>query len=156
MGINNKPDLSDSEYYYKGYEDDDDFEKVIVAGKAFDLSLQKFITKVNGKELNEKREPKVDTSTLKNGSTNAKYTQIKTPVLVQKGDIVTYTIRVYNEGEVDGYAESVADYLPAGLGYLVNYNTNINNYWALPTSGVETIKLSQVTNGKEMILCLNI
>ncbi len=146
-GKDNKTDLSDSNYYYKGQEDDDDFEKVIVAGKAFDLSLQKFITKVNGKELKESREPKVDTTTLKNGSTNATYTQVKTPVLVQKGDIVTYTIRVYNEGEVDGYAENVADYLPDGLGYLVNYNTNINNYWAIPNSGVETVKLSEITNG---------
>ncbi len=147
IGKDNKSDLSDSNYYYKGQEDDDDFEKVIVAGKAFDLSLQKFITKVNGKELKESREPKVDTTALKNGSTNADFTTIKTPVLVQKGDIVTYTIRVYNEGEVDGYAESVADYLPDGLGYLVNYNTNINNYWAIPTTGVQTVKLSEITNG---------
>ena len=147
IGIDNKSDLTDSNYHYKGHEDDDDFEKVIVAGRAFDLSLQKFITKVNGKELSESREPKVDTTTLKNGSTNATYTTIKTPVLVQKGDIVTYTIRVYNEGEVDGYAESVADYLPDGLGYLVNYNTNINNYWAIPNSGVQTVKLSEITNG---------
>lgn len=143
-----KGDLSDSNYFYKGQEDDDDFEKVVVAGKPFDLSLQKFITKVNGKALSQSREPVVDTTPLKNGSTNANYTTIKTPVLVQKGDIVTYKIRVYNEGEVDGYAESVADYLPDGLGYLVNYNDNINNYWALPTDGgAQTVKLSEITGG---------
>ena len=128
----NKSDLSDSNYYYQGQEDDDDFEKVIVAGKAFDLSLQKFITKVNGKAVSPSREPKVDTSPLKNSSENAKYEQVKTPIVVSKGDIVTYTIRVYNEGEVDGYAEKVADYLPAGLGFLVNYKANINNSWKLP------------------------
>lgn len=147
-GSENKEDLSDSNYFYKGSEDDDDFEKLIVAGKAFDLSLQKFITKVNGKTVTPSREPKVNTNPLKNGSTNAEYTTVKTPVFVQKGDIVTYTIRVYNEGEEDGYAESIADYLPDGLGYLVNYNENINNYWAIPTdSQVNTVKLNQVVNG---------
>lgn len=146
-GKNNKLDLSDTNYYYKGYEDDDDFEKVVVAGKPFDLSLQKFITKVNGKEV-ESREPKVDVTPLKNGSTNAKYETVKIPVLVQTGDIVTYKIRVYNEGEVDGYAENVADYLPEGLGYLVNYNDNINNYWAIPQdAGTKIVKLSEVSNG---------
>lgn len=148
-GKDNKADLADSSYFYKGIDnDDDDFEKLIVAGKAFDLSLQKFITKVNGKAVTENREPKVNTNPLKNGSTNAEYTTVKTPVFVQKGDIVTYTIRVYNEGEEDGYAESIADYLPDGLGYLVNYNENINNYWAIPTdSNVNTVKLNQIPNG---------
>jgi len=147
-GSNNKEDLKDSECYYKGFEDDDDFEKVVVAGKAFDLSLQKFITKVNGKTVTESREPGVDTTPLKNAATDAKYAQVKTPVLVQTGDVVTYKIRVYNEGELDGYAESVADYLPDGLGYLVNYNENINNYWAIPQdAGTNTVKLSEISNG---------
>lgn len=143
----NKSDLKDSNYYYKGQEDDDDFEKVKVAGRAFDLSLQKFITKVNGKAV-ESREPKVDTTPLKNSATEAKFETVKTPVLVQPGDIVTYTIRVYNEGEVDGYAESVADYLPSGLGYLVNYKDNIDNLWAIPeNAGAQTVKLSEISNG---------
>lgn len=147
-GKDNKSDLSDSEYFYKGQQDDDDFEKVIVAGKAFDLSLQKFITKLNGEKIAESREPKVDTTPLKNGLTNATYTQVKTPVLVQKGDIVTYTIRIYNEGEVDGYAQSVADYLPDGLGFLVNYQGNIDNCWALPNdgSGTDIVSLKSISN----------
>lgn len=144
-GKTNETDLSKSDIYYEGMEDDDDFEKVVIAGKAFDLSLQKFITKVNGKDV-ETREPKVDTTPLKNNSTDAKYTQVKTPVLVKKGDIVTYKIRVYNEGEVNGYAEDIADYLPTGLGYLVNYNKNIENYWAIPEDS-KTVKLNTITNG---------
>ena len=151
----NKTDLSDADYFYKGQEDDDDFEKVkviIPEKKPFDLSLQKFITKVNGKAVKESREPVVDVTPLKNGSTNATYTTIKTPVVVKVGDIVTYTIRVYNEGEADGYAERIADYLPDGLGYLVNYNTNIDNYWALPTdSTLNTVKLSAITNGTKNV-----
>ncbi len=140
----NPEDLSNPDYYYEGKQDDDDFEKVKVVGKAFDLSLQKFITTVNGKALTESREPKVNTNPLKNGLTNAEYTQVKTPVVVKKGDIVTYTIRVYNEGEVDGYAETVADYLPDGLGYLVNHKNNIDNYWAIPQDLQSTpVKLTE-------------
>ena len=144
---NNSKDLSDEDYYYKGREDDDDFEKVEVKGKPFDLSLKKFITRVNKTAPNPSREPKVDVTNLKNGGTDATYTTRKTPVVVEKGDIVTYTIRVYNEGELDGYAEEVADYIPQGLGFLVDYTTNLDNYWLI-SEDAETVKLSTIEGGK--------
>ncbi len=147
----NKSDLTDSEYFYQGREDDDDFEKVQVIGKAFDLSLKKFITKVNGATVNPSRAPSVDVSKLKNGtSTNATYTSTKTPLTVEKGDIVEYTIRVYNEGEVAGYAEEVADFIPEGLGFLVEYKTNIDNKWSIPQNS-ETVKLSTISNGTKNV-----
>ena len=106
--------------------------------KEFDLALRKFITKINGVSLtgDDDRTPKVDTSNL-NGIdpetgdkiTTAKYTHSKTPVVVKQGDIVTYKIRVYNEGELDGYATKIADYIPEGLGYLIDYKENTNNFW---------------------------
>ena len=46
-----------------------------------------------------------------------------------------------------GYAESVADYLPEGLGFLVDHTVNVDNYWAIPTDS-KTIKLSEIENGK--------
>lgn len=146
----NKEDLSDSEYYYKGLEDDDDFEKVVIEPKeeikTFDLSLKKFITKINGKTPEVSRQPKVDVTNLKNGSsTNATYTQTKASLEVKKGDIVTYTIRVYNEGELAGCAEEVSDFLPSGLGYLMNYNKNIENRWAIPADAQIT-KLGEIEN----------
>ena len=143
----NKEDLADENYFYKGREDDDDFESIEIEGKTFDLSLQKFITKINKNSPIKNREPIVDVTGLKNGtSTNAKYTTSKTPVLVEKGDIVTYTIRVYNEGELAGYAEEVADYLPEGLGFIVGHTTNVDNYWSLPED-VNTVKLGTIKNG---------
>ena len=143
----NKSDLTDEEYYYKGREDDDDFEKVEVEGKSFDLSLQKFVSKINNRAPATSREPVVDVAPLKNGGTDAKYTTYKTPLVVEKGDVLVYTIRVYNEGEMAGYAESVADYLPEGLGFLVDHTVNVDNYWAIPTDS-KTIKLSEIENGK--------
>ena len=144
----NKEDLSDSEYYYKGLEDDDDFEKVIIEpnNDVFDLALRKFITKINGKNTEVSREPKVDVSKLKDGtSTNATYTHTKTTLEVDKGDIVTYKIRVYNEGDIAGYAEEIADNIPSGLGYLMNYNANIENKWQIPENA-QTMKLSEIDN----------
>ena len=144
---NNKTDLTDSNYFYKGLEDDDDFAKIKVIGKSFDLNLKKFITKVNGEATKTSREPKVDLTKLKNEtSTDAEYTMVKTPLTVSKGDIITYTIRVYNEGEKAGYAEEVADYLPEGLGFLVNYKANVNNMWSIPKDA-KTVKLSSIENG---------
>lgn len=84
--------------------------------KEFDLSLRKFITEINGKELEESREPQVDVSKLISGeSTTATYNHSKNPVDVNTTDIVTYTIRVYNEGEIDGYASKIMDDIPEGL-----------------------------------------
>ena len=149
----NPEDLSKTDYYYEGEQDDDDFEKVIVEGKAFDLSLQKFVTKVNGTAVSPSREPKYDTTPLKNNGTNATFTQTKNAVLVQNGDIVTYTIRVYNEGEVDGYAEQVTDFIPSGLGYLVNYKGNINNAWSVPDDSTVN-KVSKLTTSQQKNLKL--
>lgn len=147
----NKSDLTDDNYFYQGREDDDDFEKVQVIGKAFDLSLQKFITKVNGTTVSPSRAPSVDVTNLKNGtSTDATYTTTKTPLTVEQGDIIEYTIRVYNEGEIAGYAEEVADYIPEGLGFLVEYTTNIENKWSIPQNS-ETVKLSTITNGTKNV-----
>ena len=147
----NKEDLTDPDYFYKGREDDDDFEKVEVVGKTFDLSLQKFVTKINKNAPTVNREPVVDVSKLKDGtSTNATYTTVKTPLIVEKGDIITYTIRVYNEGELAGYAEEVADYLPEGLGFIVGHTTNVDNYWAIPED-TKTVKLNTIENATKNV-----
>ena len=140
----NKDDLSDRNYHYKGIEDDDDFEKLIIEGKQFDLNLKKFVSKVNEEALT--REPKVDVTPLNNGKNDASYTTNKTPVDVKTGDIITFTLRVYNEGDIAGYAEQIMDYIPEGLGFLVNYNTNYNNRWAI-SSDAKSVKLSTVTDG---------
>ena len=48
----------------------------------------------------------------------AAYFHSKTPVTLKIGDTVTYTIRVYNEGYINGYAKEITDYLPSGLEFL--------------------------------------
>lgn len=131
-------ELSDAENYYKGEQDDDDFEKVIIKPKVFDLSLRKFISDVErkGKKVDiDSREPNVDTDTLEDGTT-ATYVHPKNSITVKQGDIITYTIRVYNEGELDGYAKEITDYLPAGLGFLNGYSKNED--WLISSQDVDS------------------
>ncbi len=125
-----------------GYEDDDDYEELVIPGKEFDLALRKFITNINGKELvdengNYLREPSVDVTPLVDGSsTTANYRHPKDPVGVSVGDIVIYTIRIYNEGELDGYASSITDYLPPQLEFVMDDEENFNSSqgWLIDSS----------------------
>ena len=98
-------------------EDDDDFEDLKLLPKdekVFDVSLRKFISRVttDGKShVLVSREPVVDVKPLLEGENTANYNHTKKPVGVSNNDIVTYTIRVYNEGQVDGYINEITDYL---------------------------------------------
>ena len=126
----NKDDLTDSDYFYEGEQDDDDFEKVIVnvpEEEEFDLKLIKRITAVNGEAVPE-RLLGVDITNLANGSqTTADYQMNKEPVSVSTGDLVTYTFRIYNEGDIDGYAEEITEDIPEGLEFLgAEIDSNMN------------------------------
>ena len=147
----NKNDLADKDYYFKGQEDDDDFEKLIVEN--FDLALRKFIVSVNDEELKNSdgtyvREPVVDTSKLgttdENGNTitTATYNHPKTPVQVRKGDIVTYTIRIYNEGTLAGFANEITDNIPDGLEFIEDSSINKSYAWELKDGKLVTTYLS--------------
>lgn len=84
-----------------------------VKPKQFDLALRKFITKVNDTSITS-RIPNIDLSGLQNGTT-AIYKHRKDPLVIQDGDVVTYTLRIYNEGEKEGFATEIVDQLPTGL-----------------------------------------
>ncbi len=133
--------------YVPGNEDDDDFEKVYV--KKFDLSLRKFITQIQDQNVTT-REPQVDTSALTNGTnTTAQYTHPKDPLLVHVGDTVIYTIRIYNEGEIDGYASEITDDIPEYLEYLPENETNIEYKWEMyDKDGNKTTNVSEAVKVK--------
>ena len=122
---------TESENYYVGQEDDDDFEKVVIKGANFDLALRKFISSIkrNGEEiLDEDRSPKYDVSTLTT-TTTASYTHPKDAVTVKTGDIVTYTLRVYNEGELNGYVNTITEHIPEGLEFILDSDVNTTYMW---------------------------
>ncbi|MBQ8379890.1 MAG: hypothetical protein IJX34_03645, partial [Clostridia bacterium] len=92
----------------------------------FDLALRKFITAVNDKEVTS-RIPvfKID----ENG--NYVYNHDKEPVLVANTNIVTYTLRVYNEGEIAGYAKEIKDNIPNGLEFIPDNEINKEYRWLM-------------------------
>ena len=126
-----------------------------------DLALRKFISKVvntNGTTVYseqdlENRIPKAITNDLKNGTAlTAQYNHSKKPVQVSVGDKVTYTLRVYNEGNVDAYITEVTDYLSKYLKYIENeewireYGESENDRYE---SKVTTTSLTTITGASD-------
>ena len=139
-------EINSGKQYIPGQEDDDDFEKVII--QEFDLALRKFITGKNGTTLIG-REPSVDVTNLANETaTTATYNHPKKPLDMARGDVVEYTIRVYNEGSIDGYANQIVDKLPAELEYLPEHETNIQYEWKVSEDG-RTITTDYLSKAKE-------
>ena len=117
--------------YYPGQEDDDDFEKIYVEAPVIDLALRKFISAVGDTKYD--RAPVVDTTPLKQGQETAIYNHSKMPIQVEVGDIVTYTLRIYNEGDVNGKVTEVKDYLAKYLTYVPGGNDKKGDYWTQTT-----------------------
>ena len=105
--------------YIPGQQDDDDFEKVIV--KEFDLALRKWVTQAivieNGNQTvtetghqpydDPEQVVKVELHRKKLGQVTVKF---------------KYSIRVINEGDIEGYAKEVTDYVPQGLKFVAEDN----------------------------------
>ena len=139
----------------KGYEDDDDVEIALLKGRYFDLALRKFIISVNNRELKDQnkydREPVVDTKPIIEAtSTTAIYKHKKNPVTIAPGNIVTYVIRIYNEGNIDGYADEITEHLPAELEF-VNNDFNAANGWVLDANDAtqRTLKTTLLSAEKD-------
>lgn len=103
----------------------------------FDLSLRKALVKIDRKDgtvdNREKEERGLsvsDITKLKNGeSYTAVYNKKKGAVDVEVGDKITYEIRVYNEGIINGYAKKITEYIPEGLKLAENSKTNQTYNW---------------------------
>ncbi len=132
--------------YLPGQQDDDDFEKIVV--EEFDLALRKFITGVTtkvGTEDEKKEEVTTRIPVFKvDESGNYVYEHTKEPVLVANQNIVEYTIRVYNEGSVNGYANKIKDNIPDGLEFIPENSINKQYRWImLDEEGNETNEVNK-------------
>ena len=156
----NKKYLADSNYHYKGQEDDDDFEKLLVKGVVnpkFDLALRKFITSVRNEKsvYTYDREPEITQEALKNlaegttqfddGQTAVKK-HSKEPIQIRKGYSIVYTIRVYNEGDIDGTATEITDYLPEGLNLKADSEINTKYGWTADSNDPKKVKTNYLAN----------
>jgi len=133
----------------------------------FDLALRKYITEVKRNEtkveIGESRVPTINEKSVEEYKANktAGYYHTKTPVNVKPGDNIIYTLRVYNEGNISGFAKEITDYLPAGLEFVTDSKINKENNWVVTsnndgTTTVKTDKLKDTTikpaNGEEGLL----
>ncbi|MCI8654528.1 MAG: hypothetical protein HFJ48_01445 [Clostridia bacterium] len=118
--IENQTNLGQENIDYKGEQNKEDFEKLVIYPQTFDLKLIQYIEKVNEEDVG-KRIIKIDTTKLnktdENGRiiTTAEYEMEKNPISVKALDFIKYTFRVYNEGDYDGYATEISGNIPQGL-----------------------------------------
>lgn len=117
----------------------------------FDLALRKFISKVDGIAPTVSREPVIDeqSKTLLDSTGTAAYHHTKDSLNVKVGSQIEYTLRVYNEGEVDGYAKEITDYLPQDLKFVKIADESAKEYTTTSTS--EDNKIVLKYNGNTAI-----
>jgi len=152
---NNSTDLAQNNIHFAGEQDDDDFEKLVILPEAFDLSLRKYITKVDKIEVENSRVPKKELTNLDNGaSTTAEYKHRKDPLVVEDGSSVEYVIAIYNEGAIDGVATRIKDKLPVGVKLNISYfDERDNKYFVTSSTGnIYEVIYSQETNVVEFKL----
>lgn len=122
------------------------------------MALRKNISQVkrDGREVDigVDRTPSINLQSAIEYSKNktAAYYHTKNPITVKTGDTILYTIRVYNEGYINGYAKQITDYLPAGLEYIEDSEINKNNGWTITKNedGTTTVKTDKLKD--ELIL----
>ena len=134
--------------------------------KVYDLSLRKFITHVNGEDRDGNvidrnitdRIPRVTlTDEFKDKEndevTTAKYEHTKEPVIVQQGNTVTYTIRVYNEGPEDAYASLVKDDIPDGVKFIpyAEGDGSVNDEYRWKLVDENDNEVSDITKAKYIV-----
>ena len=136
-----------------GYEDDDDYENLILPASTIDIALRKYIVQIGETELKEgesyEREPNIDITELKNGTkTTAEYKHTKEVKEVKIGDEIIYNIRVYNEGRMDAYVGEVTDYIPKELEFIEGDELNEKYGWEKQSDG--SIKTRALSKGGKL------
>lgn len=90
----------------------------LIEAKIFDLSLNKAITKVTSQTSNGTKTYDFNYTDLAKIDINGKY-------LNGAKVLVEYTFTVKNEGELEGYAKKIVDYMPKEL----EFSTELNKNW---------------------------
>ncbi len=90
----------------------------LIAASIFDLSLDKTISKITVQNKDGTTKYDFDNLTLAKIDIPAKYLS-DTKVLVE------YKLTVKNEGDVEGYAKKIVDYMPGGM----DFSTELNPSW---------------------------
>jgi len=90
----------------------------LIEATVFDLALEKRIAKVIVQNNKETNTYKFDNTDLAKVDINGKY-------LNGSKIVVEYAITIKNEGEIEGYAKKIVDYIPSEL----DFSTELNQSW---------------------------
>ena len=94
--------------------------------KEKDLVLRTFATKINHKPIDTSRAPTIG---VQYGAVSYEHT--KRGLQVSKDDLVTYTVRVYNEGSDELEVSKINVFLPEGLEFAPGDIRNVINGWSV-------------------------
>ena len=114
-------------------EGEDDIDDEFIQLKNFDLALLKYVTKVIVNEDGLLKE----INTGHNGTENPEpvvKVEINRKKLDKTSVTFIYTIKVTNEGEIEGYAKEVKDRIPEGLEFYQEDNPS----WKVVENGIVT------------------
>ena len=105
----------------------------------YDLAVRKFVSKVDGTETGN------NITVSLNNNNEVVFNEVGEQQTVKDGQIIEYTIRVFNIGDTQIKGTKVTEAIPAGLDYIANSQTNNANGWSDANNSVETEKLVNTT-----------
>lgn len=111
-----------------------------------DLSLRTYISQINRVDVHTSREPIV----VSNDGT-LEYRHTKYPLVVKKGDLITFKFRVYNEGGKSGQATELNAYIPKGLKFVSDNRINEKYNWEKVEDGkltTDCLKNTEIKSNK--------
>ena len=102
----------------------EDKKLVVIVSYKSNLTLRTYIEKINNKEVGIDRKPVISNE---NGEFVYKHTKV--PVVAEPEDIITYKIRIYNEGIQANKVTKIKSYIPNGLDFIDYDPDNIQYGW---------------------------
>lgn len=99
--------------------------------KNFDLALEKTITKVVAQNAD-------GTKTYNIKNKNTAKVELRAKNMKNTSLVVEYEIKVTNNGEVEGYAKNIVDYIPSGL----KFNSELNKDWYIKNNNLYNTSLA--------------
>lgn len=128
-----------------------DIDIGLYTAEKFDLRLDKYISKIT------LTTPTIGTRVDEYNNSNIARVEVLERNVGQSSAVIEYKIAVTNEGSVPGYAKKIVDYLPEGI----TFNSELNTDWYLSDNGNiynASLENERIEPGetKELTLIVNI
>ena len=119
----------------------------LVEKKDFNFSLEKTISKVIVKNAGGTKTYNINNKTTAKVELRAKH-------MKNTNMVVEYQIKVTNNGEVDGYVKNIVDYLPSGM----KFSSELNTDWYLKNNDLYNVSLAneKIKPGESKIITLTL